>query len=442
MFTFQQTRKWSAIFLLAICFEVYAEPQGTQPKSSFEQELADFVAESRRLSDLLSQDKVLAENSVTRVQRISELRMDLLIGKKVKRSIADFTLDSLKEIDTTGEWLADYMDAQKELAYAMERLGRIGGIEVVDDIIDNIGLRLELRGSFGGYTSPLSGEFSSNPATLALGKIGKQVFPRLIDRIASQPTLPDWDRQTRNSLDGYGLLFIGRTIKAGTNQPTRNILTEYAQEYKNKSERLQLLAGVPSDKITVESKLTSLPGLPTEAETPKTWSDEEKKTEIKRFARVLELEAVLVDEKIEEKDEAKVVAALEELGQMKSVRSVPLIADKLDPSWQPEPPDDLFPATPMAADPKGLRTEPIARAAKAALVVIGQEGIPLLLDSMVSSGRMNRFRKDGMAILHELTGDAEKSKALLLEAATLNAWKAKRLIDLGETLPRVGRDAG
>jgi hypothetical protein len=360
-----------------------------------------------RVQNVAGSSKVI---SLSRAQRISSLRTVLL--SKWSPSLEN------------PEDYQQHIKQGLEIVNAIGELGDLKAIEVVDDLIDRIDIDAFLRRV--GKMRMNTERFHPPLSTFAMQ--GPSALPKLIDRIAGQESEAPVDYKSATPLDFNGLLCINAiqlTLPANERVGLNANFELYAREYISRAERLRLLAGLSPEMASREEKVSYPSGLHNAVRRVSIPIGEgEKQTEIDQFARILNAEYVLLDTGASE--ETKVVNALSELGKMRSVRSVPLIAGKLDPEWDPKL-SDSDSAPPFATIPTGLRTDSIATASYSALHDIGEEGLPYLLDEMVTTGRSGRIRSKGMEIVSDLVKDQEQRKQLLLRQAQFNAWKAQRL---------------
>ena len=156
------------------------------------------------------------------------------------------------------------------------------------------------------------------------------------------------------------------------------------------------------------------------------------------LARYYEEFPILKDEKLTEEDEAKVVAAVRELGTLHLSQVAPLLVGKLNA--QASVPLEAMQVKTfqlLRTAPQGLLSPVIAQAAAQSLLQIGAPALPALADAVAARGSSARFREDAVKLIVQIAGSKEAAQEVLNQAAQKNNKKAERLRALAATLPEV-----
>lgn len=306
-------------------------------------------------------------------------------------------------------------------------LGRLRAMEVSKLLIENVEFSEfddEADRRIDGMPSPLQ----EYPAVQSLVVLGKPALPEIVKEISSQ---------AHSDIFIRNVFYAIKLILGGHREPTIALFADYANEYDQQANRLRTLA-------------EQLPDMPPNVEInvkPITKPDQA----VARLARIFELQDLIQDEKLTEKDEPKVLEAIGQLGQLSAVEAASTLADKLNwerPALPPTPVDRrltdpyaenntvTLPIDPgvMAADPKGLLSPKITEAAMKALLKIGTPALPVIIDATSQRYRELRFRDNASTLIVQLSGGKEAARAALLQAADEDDKKVKRLRELAASL--------
>jgi predicted secreted protein len=154
--------------------------------------------------------------------------------------------------------------------------------------------------------------------------------------------------------------------------------------------------------------------------------------QIARLARILELEATISDPTLSgpplkqgSEAERKVLDALNELGEMKESRSIPLIADKISyaTSFEGEEiPEAMEYSSLLAAKPSGPYSQSIIWAARSALREMGHPALPSIIKAAAQPNRSARFRTEAEQFAQEIAGGVEPLQGAIL-------WERKAVLE-------------
>lgn len=249
------------------------------------------------------------------------------------------------------------------------------------------------------------------PAVQALVRIGAPCFPYVIDGVAER------DRDGTFKSNAYSIL-SDVLPPDDVDAPTR-LVRRYSEEYRRQAARLRELA----KELPASIDMTP----PASDQKPLKSAPEDPEAQVNRLARILELHDTILEGTSTAKNEAQIVASIEELGKLNAIEASSALADKLDWEVGPGFPEDKQLPPVNAATLKGPVSPAITEAAKRALEQIGPAALPAIMDAAAMRYRLPRGRKNALALVVKLSGGEAQARTVLEAHAQEDEAKSGRL---------------